>query len=73
MVSGIMEFKTLSRYWEQTLTILDDILLKKTVHAQPGHHTRKSQKAWKNSVWWKKCRSMLFTSAVSSFLNFPQN
>ena len=36
---------------EQTLTIFDDVLLEKTVHVQLGHHTRKSQKAWKNNVW----------------------
>ena len=32
---------------EQTLTIFDDVLLEETVHAQLGHHTRKSRK---NSV-----------------------
>ena len=70
----VMEFRPLSRYWEQTLTIFDDILLEKTVQAQLGlHHTRKSRKAWKNSVQWKKCQSMLFASAVSSFLNFSRN
>ena len=44
-VSGITEFRPLSRYWEQTLTIFDDVLLEKTVHARLGHHARKSQKA----------------------------
>ena len=32
----VMEFKPLSRYWEQTLTIFDDILLERTVHVQLG-------------------------------------
>ena len=41
----VMEFRPLSRYWEQTLTIFDDVLLEKTVHARLGHHARKSQKA----------------------------
>ena len=58
-------FGTNSRYWEQTLTIFDDVLLEETVHAQLGDHTRKSRKAWKNSVPWKKCHGMLFASAVS--------
>ena len=45
-------------------------LLEETAHAQLGHHTRNSWKAWKNSVRWKKCQGMLFASAVSSFLIF---
>ena len=42
MVSGVPVFETLSRYWEQTLTIFDDVLLEEAVHVQLGHHTRKS-------------------------------
>ena len=38
-------FETLSWYWKKTLTIFDDVLLKKTAHVQMGHHTRKSWKA----------------------------
>ena len=38
-----MVLETLSRYWEQTLTIFDDALLEKTAHAQLGHHARKSR------------------------------
>ena len=53
-----------SWYWEQILKVFDDALLEKTAHAQLGHHTRKSQKAWKNNIWWKKCQSMLLTCAV---------
>ena len=60
----------ISRYWKQTLTIFDDVLLEETAHVQLGDHTRKSQKAWKNSVLWKKCQGMSFALAVSSFLNF---
>ena len=37
-----MVLETLSQYWEQTLTIFDDILLEKTVHVQLEHHARKS-------------------------------
>ena len=48
--SGIMEFRPFSQYYGQKLTIFDDVLLEKTAHAQLGHHTRKSGKAWKNSV-----------------------
>ena len=43
--------------WEQTLTIFDDVLLEETAHAQLGHHTRNSWKAWKNSIWWKNVSS----------------
>ena len=53
-------FGTISRYWEQTLTIFDDVLLEEAAHAQLRHQARKSQKDWKNSVAWKKvkvCRS----------------
>ena len=57
-------FGAISRYWEQTLTIFDDVLLEEAVHAQLGHHARKSQKDWKNS------QGMSFVSAVSSFLVF---
>ena len=42
MVSGVPVFETLSRYLEQTLTIFDDVLLEKAVHAQLGHYTTKS-------------------------------
>ena len=49
-------FGAISRYWEQTLTIFDDVLFKETAHAQLGHHTRKSRMAWK-TVPWKKCHS----------------
>ena len=52
-----MVFGTISRYWEQTLTIFDDVLHKETAHAQLGHLTRKSWKALKNSVPWEKCQS----------------
>ena len=46
MISGITEFRPLSRYcWEKTLAIFDDILLEKNAHAQLGHHARKSWKA----------------------------
>ena len=60
------------QYWEQTLTIFDDDLLKETAHALLGHHTRKSQKDWKNSVPWKKCQGKSFASAVSSFFNLSR-
>ena len=33
MVSGIMVFEKLSWYWEQTLTIFEDILLEKSACA----------------------------------------
>ena len=45
MVSGITEFRPLSQYWEETLTIFGDVLIKNTAHAELGHHTRKSRKA----------------------------
>ena len=70
--SYCMVFGAISQYWEQKLRIFDDVLLEETAHAQLGYHTRKSLKAWKNSVQWGKCQGMLFASAVSSFLNFSQ-
>ena len=60
----------ISQYWKQILTTFDDVLLEETAHVQLGDHTRKSRKAWKNSVPWKKCQGMSFALAVSSFLNF---
>ena len=65
-----MVFGTISLCWEQTLTIFDDILLEETAHVQPGNHTRKSWKAWKNSAPWKKCQGRPFVSAVSSSFEF---
>ena len=52
-------------------SIFDDVLLEETAHAQLEHHTRKSWKAWKNSVPWEKChQGTLLASAVSVFWIF---
>ena len=34
----ITVLETLSRYWEQTLTIFDDVLLERNAHVQMGHY-----------------------------------
>ena len=64
-----MVFGAISWYWEQTLTIFDDVLLEEAAHVQLGQHAWKSQKDWKNCTL-EKSQVMLFALAGSSFVIF---
>ena len=59
-----MEFKPLSRYWEQTLTIFDDILLERTVHVQLG---------LKKQCTVKKVSKYVVRIGCEQFLKFSRN